>query len=47
MPIKLLQDPRKKRIFLIILAVALISALSIIIIILIVNWLTDNFNGGG
>ena len=47
MPIKLLQDPRKKRIFLIILTVALISVFTIVLIFIIVYSLTDNVNGGG
>ena len=47
MPINLLQDPRKKKIFLIILTVALISAFTIAIIFVAVNTLNDNINGGG
>jgi len=47
MPIKLLQDPRKKRIFLIILTVAIISAFTIAIIFIIINIFVDNINGGG
>jgi len=47
MPIKLLQDPRKKRIFLIILTVAIISAFTIAIIFITINILADNINGGG
>ncbi|MFX0017295.1 MAG: hypothetical protein ACFFAK_15145 [Promethearchaeota archaeon] len=47
MPIKLLEDPRKKRIFLLILTVAIISAFAIVIVFIIVNILMNDINGGG
>ncbi|MFW9947770.1 MAG: hypothetical protein ACFFDX_13180 [Candidatus Odinarchaeota archaeon] len=47
MPIKLLEDPRKKKIFLTILTIAIISAFTIAIIFITINILTDNIRGGG